>query len=54
MGAILWELRDVDFQRVGRHAEAGQMTLESLLAAIADHVPHHVKFIEEKRRALGV
>jgi uncharacterized damage-inducible protein DinB len=54
MGAILRELREVDFRRVGRHAEAGQMTLESLLAGIADHVPHHVKFIDEKRTALGI
>lgn len=40
------------FQRTGNHAERGPMTLESLLKTITGHIPHHVKFIEEKRRLL--
>ena len=54
MVPILRELSADDFQRVGNHSEAGSMTLESLLRNIADHVPHHVHFIAEKRRALGI
>ncbi len=54
MTAILRELKVDDFQRIGNHSEAGPMTLETLLRNIGDHVPHHIGFIEEKRKALGV
>jgi uncharacterized damage-inducible protein DinB len=36
------------------HSEAGVMTLEQLLGSVTSHVLHHVRFIEEKRRAMGV
>ena len=54
MTTILRELKAADFQRTGNHSEAGTMTLEALLRNIAEHVPHHVRFIAEKRQALGV
>lgn len=54
MTTILRELKVADFQRTGKHAEAGPMTLETLLRNIADHVPHHVHFIAQKRQALGI
>lgn len=54
MVTILRELTAADFQRIGNHAEAGHLTLETLLRNIADHVPHHVNFIAEKRKALGI
>jgi uncharacterized damage-inducible protein DinB len=54
VATILKDLQAADFQRIGNHAEAGQMTLETLLRNIANHVPHHLSFIAEKRRALGV
>jgi hypothetical protein len=41
-------------QRVGVHNERGEMTVEKMLTTITGHVPHHVKFIEEKRKALGL
>src|SRR5215204_7620207 len=50
--AILRELKAEDFQRIGNHAEAGRMTLEDLLRNIGNHVPHHIRFIDEKRQAL--
>jgi len=53
MGAILRALKPGDFQRKGIHSEAGPITLEKLLTNIANHIPHHVKFVEEKRAALG-
>jgi hypothetical protein len=28
------------------------MTLRTLLEAITNHIPHHVRFIEEKKQAL--
>jgi len=40
--------------RVGVHNERGPLTLEQLLATSTRHIFHHLKFIEEKRRALGL
>ncbi len=40
--------------RVGVHNERGPLTLEQLLATTTRHVHHHLKFVEEKRRALGL
>lgn len=54
MGAVLRSLRPEDFQRVGIHSESGEMTLEKLLTNITRHIPHHLPFIAEKRRVLGV
>jgi uncharacterized damage-inducible protein DinB len=54
MAAILRELKAGDFQRTGNHSEVGALTLETLLQRINDHIPHHVRFIAEKRKALGL
>jgi hypothetical protein len=35
------------------HPRDGALTLEDLLERVAAHIPHHVRFIEEKRRALA-
>ena len=34
------------------HSEDGPITLRTLLERITNHIPHHVQFIEEKRRAM--
>ena len=52
MGRILNTLEPDAFQRKVRHSEAGPLTLEKLLTNITHHIPHHVQFIEEKRKAL--
>jgi hypothetical protein len=52
MGAILRALKPEDFQRRGIHSEAGPITLEKLLTNITNHIPHHIKFIDEKRAAM--
>jgi uncharacterized damage-inducible protein DinB len=54
MATILRELKAGDFERTGNHSEAGTLTLETLLQRISDHIPHHVQFIAEKRKALGL
>ncbi len=54
MAVILDSLPDEAFQRVGRHVVRGLVTLQELLQAITDHIPHHVSFIEEKKAALGL
>jgi hypothetical protein len=51
---ILRTLEPEDFQRQGIHSESGPLTLEALVTRITGHIPHHVHFIEEKRKALGL
>lgn len=54
MARILRSLTDADFIRSGVHNEAGPLTLLQLLNRGIGHIAHHVKFIEEKRKALGL
>ena len=53
MARILRALKPEDFQRTGGHSRDGALTLENLLQRITAHVPHHVRFVVEKRRALA-
>lgn len=52
MAALLSRLPEESFTRQGIHSEKGLVTLEQLLQSAIGHIPHHVKFIEEKRKAL--
>jgi uncharacterized damage-inducible protein DinB len=52
MAKILRKLPDSALERVGVHSERGPLTLEQLLTSAIRHIPHHLKFIEEKRRAM--
>jgi uncharacterized damage-inducible protein DinB len=54
MGRILRKAPADALQRVGIHNERGPMTLEQLLGYAINHIQHHVKFIHEKRQALGL
>ena len=54
LARILRKLGDDVLQRTGVHNERGPMTLERMLTAAARHIPHHVQFIAEKRKALGL
>ena len=49
---ILRTLPPDAFQRKVNHSEDGPITLRTLLEHITNHTPHHVQFIEEKRRAI--
>jgi hypothetical protein len=51
---ILRTLTDADLARFGMHTEAGKLTLEQLIGRVCSHVEHHVPFIVEKRKALGI
>ena len=53
MGHILSSLPPEAFQRQGVHSERGLVTLEQILTISTRHIPHHVPFIQEKRKALG-
>lgn len=50
--AILRTLGPADFAREGIHSEAGPLTVEALLRRVVEHVPHHARFIAEKRAAM--
>lgn len=54
MARILRTLPPDAWTRDGVHNERGLLTLEEHLQVEVDHVTHHVKFIAEKRRALGL
>jgi hypothetical protein len=49
---ILRTLPDAAWQRSGVHSERGPLTLEMLVTGITAHIPHHVRFIHDKRQAL--
>lgn len=53
MGRILHAVPETAWSRTGMHSEAGPLSLEELLRRITNHMPHHIKFIEEKRAALA-
>ncbi|MCR9118612.1 MAG: DinB family protein [bacterium] len=52
MASILRALPSTAFERKVNHSEAGPLTLKKLLSHITNHIPHHIQFIEEKRKAL--
>jgi uncharacterized damage-inducible protein DinB len=54
MAAILQGLPEATWSRTGVHSERGLITLQEMLQAEVEHVPHHVKHILEKRLALGL
>jgi uncharacterized damage-inducible protein DinB len=54
MGRILHKLSAKAFARVGTHSERGPLTLEQLLTGATNHIVHHLKFVAEKRQALGL
>jgi len=54
MARILRTLPPEALGRVGVHNERGPRTLEDLLTGATNHLTHHVKFIADKRRALGL
>lgn len=51
---ILRTLPESAFERTGMHSTDGPRTLRRLLEQITNHIPHHIRTIEEKRRALGL
>lgn len=54
MARILKKLPSEALKRQGVHNERGLVTLENMLASAINHIPHHVEFIQEKRKALGL
>lgn len=54
MARTLRTLPESAWARTGVHSERGLITLEDMLRAEVDHVPHHLAHIVEKRKALGL
>jgi hypothetical protein len=54
VGRILRTLKPEALSRVGVHNERGELTLERMLTIATRHIPHHVQFIHDKRKALGL
>ncbi|MGL4553440.1 MAG: DinB family protein, partial [Gemmataceae bacterium] len=54
MVRILRSLPADAWGRVGVHSEKGDRTLEQMVTVATNHIPHHLPFIAEKRKALGV
>ena len=52
MVRILRSLPRATFERTGVHSIDGPMSLQTLLERITNHIPHHARFITEKRQAL--
>jgi hypothetical protein len=53
MARILRKLPAEAANRVGIHSFKGLVSLEGMLTSAVHHIPHHLTFIEEKRKALG-
>jgi hypothetical protein len=51
---ILRTVKDEDFGRIGIHSAAGPLSLLQFVERATEHVRHHVRFVEEKRKALGI
>jgi hypothetical protein len=41
-----------DFERIGQHSADGPLSLLRLLERISGHIPHHVSFIDRKKKTL--
>jgi hypothetical protein len=54
MARILRTLPPEAFQRVGVHTHRGELTVEKILTMACNHIPHHIPFIVEKKKALGL
>jgi uncharacterized damage-inducible protein DinB len=52
LARILRQTDIEDFQRTGVHSESGPLTLETLLERITRHIPHHIRFIDDKVAAM--
>jgi DinB superfamily len=54
MAQILRRLPGSAWLREGVHSERGLITLEAMVQAETDHIPHHIRHILDKRQALGL
>ncbi len=53
MSRVLRKLPDSAFERTGTHTEYGRRTLRELVEGACKHLEHHLKFLHQKRAAMG-
>jgi hypothetical protein len=53
LAGVLRKLPDEAFARTGMHNERGKVTLGDQVRGYVNHLEHHLKFIHEKRAAMG-
>src|SRR5207253_4114349 len=54
MARIVRRLAPEQLHLTGVHTAAGLVTLEKVIQTAIDHVQHHLSFVTEKRKALGI
>lgn len=54
LARILSGLDDEAWSRTCVHTERGLMTLTEMLETEVEHIPHHIRHVQEKRKALGL
>jgi uncharacterized damage-inducible protein DinB len=54
MAAVIRALKPEQLQLTGCHNKNGIVTLEKLIQTTINHIPNHLKFVAEKRKALGI
>jgi hypothetical protein len=54
MARIIRGLKPEQLEQAGCHNKRGIQTLEKVIQMAINHIPHHVAFIAEKRKALGI
>jgi hypothetical protein len=54
MARIIRSLTPEQLHLTGNHSKKGLVTLEKAIQMATNHIPHHLPFIAEKRKALGV
>lgn len=53
MARVIRRLTPDQLKRTGEHSLKGPVTLEQVIVTATNHIPHHLPFIAEKRKALG-
>ncbi|MBY0460580.1 MAG: DinB family protein [Gemmataceae bacterium] len=54
MARIIRGLTPEQLQLTGNHNKRGLLTLERVIGMAINHIPNHLTFVAEKRKALGV
>lgn len=54
MARIIRALKPEQLALTGNHNKKGLVTLEKVIQMAIGHIPSHLKFVEEKRKALGI
>ncbi len=54
MARVIRSLTPSQLQLTGNHNKKGLQTLEKVIVTATNHIAHHLPFIAEKRKALGV